>query len=107
MVKTLVYSDLLKGFDNDRVAYCYQGRYNRGSIALYNGDKLIIIKPKNYVIGNDDLKVEDNSKFELWCFIDEIGEGNLRQEAVNRLFDVYCNLYYLLEELRDYNFKLE
>jgi hypothetical protein len=106
MKDTLVFSDLLNGFDNNRVAYCYQGENTRGQIAICRDGELIIIRPQDYIIGRDYINIEDNSKFELWCFIDDMDNNEVRQEAINRLFSVYCNLYYHMSEFQDYEFKL-
>lgn len=92
-----------------QVAYCYEGRHRRGSIAIKNNGSVLVITPTNYISSYDD-QIDDNSGFELWAFIDEMLEEEMfeiRQEAVNRLFDIYCDLYQFLPVFQEYPFRTE
>ena len=87
------------------------GAENRGSIMFKNYDgNLIVITPNGYAVNYDRLIENDNSRFELWAFIHEMVDEEdmiVRQEAVNRHFDVYCNLYQFIRQFRDCHFITE
>ncbi|MGV4321301.1 hypothetical protein [Bacillus mojavensis] len=87
-MKSLVISDLLLNFINsNRIAYCYMGE-RRGTLALHINNCLSLIHPEERLV------IEDiNKNFELWAFIDEIEDEDIRLEAVNMFFCLYCKFY--------------
>lgn len=108
-IRTFTYGELSEKLKTqNEVAYCYLGRERRGTIAfLDENDSIIIVSPNNYLI---EYHVDDGSKFELWSFIHEMKEEEdfeTRQEAVSRLFDVYCIFYNEIQVIKDYQFRLE
>lgn len=109
-MRSFVFGDLINIFNNSQyVAYCYKGRTNRGSIAIFNNETIQIIKPNSYLPCNVEDLIDDYSNFELWSFIHEmgVGEEEVRQEAVDRFFDVYCNLYQFIPSFQDFNYITE
>lgn len=60
----------------------------RGMLALHVDNCLSLIHP------DEKLVMEDSNKnFELWAFIDEIEDEDMRLEAVNMFFSLYCKFY--------------
>jgi hypothetical protein len=97
-LRSFVYGDLLTELKDKRyLAYCYMGSMRRGSLMYLNDDGgLTIITPSGYTIGADYFDEKDFNGSELWGFIHEMvneEDTDIRQEAVNRYFDVYCNVY--------------
>ncbi|MFQ3543636.1 hypothetical protein Q7A53_06075 [Halobacillus rhizosphaerae] len=90
----------------DLVAYCYEGE-SRGSIAFFNQGHITVITPNNYVLQEQNLDDELISTFELWGFIHNMDNSDIRIEAMNRLYDVYLNFYQYMPLLREFPFRLE
>lgn len=96
------------------VAYCYNGKDDRkGSILFLESDASpIIINPYNYVLRESEILTSNIDRgyrdFELWAFIEDLDEENfdIRQEAVNVLFDVYCSMYQYIPRLREFPFNI-
>lgn len=110
-MRTFVFSDLISFFtDNRHVAYCYEGS-RRGTILLLEQDAYLFITPSGYeFIDEKTSSIKDYSNFELWGFIHEMVDEEyfvIRQEAVNRFFDVYCNMYNNIQMLQEYKFITE
>lgn len=111
---TMVRSDIYTKFkDSSSVAYCHQGQYF-GSLAFYNNetDSVMILLPKSYLLEESHIQqIEEYSmslpfhNFELWTFIHEIDEPEIQQQAVNRLYDVYCSFYSSMEYMRNASFR--
>lgn len=79
---------------------------------LKDNNVLLTIPPINYSYsGFNDLFYEDDySNFELWAFIHEMVEEEdkeVREEAVDRLHDIYNHLYNIMPILERYDFILE
>jgi len=108
-LRTFVYGDLPSVFTDSRhVVYCYSGKNKRGSVALFDGDSIIVIEPKNYTTAEYQYEIEDYSGFELWGFIHEMIDDedmSIREEAVTRFFDIYSGLYQFIPMLQDYEFE--
>lgn len=109
-MRTFVYGELRSMLESGYVAYCYRGSENRGSIAFKDNDgSIIIAKPNGYIMQGDYF-VDDISNFELWSFIHEIkdeADFDIREEAVTRLYDVYCVFYNSIPMLQEFPFLME
>lgn len=108
-MQSFVFSDLMNVMNNESyVAYCYMGKNNRGSLAFFINGSILVINRDSYLpsysFGDDDY-----NNFELWSFIHEMtseSDYDVREEAINRLFDVYCGLFNVIPKLQEYQFKI-
>ena len=106
-MRTFVFGEISNFLtDEKHVAYCYSGKNRRGSVALLSNGSMLVIAPNGYMPSYDD-EIEDYSHFELWSLIHEMEEDDMRQEAVNRFFDVYNNLYNAVTIFEQYPFIME
>lgn len=95
-----IYSDIINKIGTNRIAYCYMGSNRKGSIIFRDKDnRLLMIMPHKK-------ESQNNERVEMWAYIDEIPNGMIRQNAVNKWYEVY-NLYYKYLNLSEYKFKLE
>lgn len=107
-MKSFVYSELREVLiDKSQVAYCYEGRENRGSIAfMQENGQIVVINSSGHFF--EYIKMLDLvSNFELWAFIEDMDlekDKDTRQEAVNQLFEVYCIYYNYISILREFPF---
>lgn len=93
------------------VAYCYQGYYV-GALAFYNNNEEIVklLLPQDYLLDTDMVRdyknrgKEEFNRFELWSYIHEIEDNDLRGEALNMLYRAYCIFYSNSEFLRNTKF---
>jgi hypothetical protein len=96
--------------DSGSVAYCHKGHYF-GSLAFYDGDSVIIFIPQNYYMSeqlvslSEIISKEQFNELELWDFIHEIEDFEIRQEALNRLSYAYNTFYPQMEFFRTAQFK--
>jgi hypothetical protein len=110
-MKTMVRYDIYNDFkDEHSVAYCYQGQYV-GALAFYNGISVIIFLPQGYLLDQNEVQKSINNSanqfnnFELWSYVHEIEDEGILQQALNRLYNVYCNFYPTMDFMRGATFK--
>jgi hypothetical protein len=112
-MRTLVRYDIYNDFRlPDHVAYCYQGEAV-GSLAFYNEDTdaVDIYMPKGYYLSEEMIQKSLNesreqfSNFELWAYVHEIEDVEVKQIALNKLFYVYCSFFIHNEFIRKSSFK--
>lgn len=109
-MRSFTYGEL-KGLlkNQSHVAYCCQGDENRGSIAFISDSNTIVVLKADgvfmdYIYGNTE-----ESNFELWAFIHDMRaeeDMEIRQQAVNRLFEAYCIYYRYMQVFQEYPFNV-
>ncbi|MFS0905821.1 hypothetical protein AB3N02_22620 [Priestia aryabhattai] len=98
--------------DSSCVAYCYKGQYF-GSLAFYDNtnDSVMIFIPQGYYMSetlvtlSEIISKEQFNEMELWEYIHEIDDLEIKQEALNRLSYAYNTFYPEKEFIRTAKFK--
>lgn len=71
--------------------YCYSG-HNEGDIAIRDREtgKAKIIKPFH---ANTEIYRSDHNTIDLWMFIHEIDDYEVRGRAENMFYEAYCSFF--------------
>lgn len=79
------YNEIIKKIDigNNEVAYCYAGGKNKDAIIFKSKEGKLLM----FFAEKTDGQILDN--FELWSLLSDIPNGTIRQNAVNRWFEVF------------------
>lgn len=94
-----VYSDILDTIRAGQVAYCYMGD-KEGTFLFRDKDNSILM------ILDYRKETSGNYSHELWTYVHKIPNGNLRQDVVNKLYELVNN-YYGYINLSDYKLKIQ
>jgi len=89
------------------------GLHRNGLSKLYNEDTdaVDIYMPKGYYLSEEMIQKSLNesreqfSNFELWAYVHEIEDVEVKQIALNKLFYVYCSFFIHNEFIRKSSFK--
>lgn len=106
-MKSFTYGELRNFLKSQSdVAYCYQGEENRGAIAFLKDNSIVVLKADGVFLDYiEDMK--EASNFELWAFIHTMTDKQdfeIRQQAVNRLFEAYCIYYRYMTIFQEFPF---